>query len=116
MGTTTGTLAARNVAGNPHVQLLFEDEQNPTDKRLVRVSGTATVRTDPDLLKRYKRRDAREYFRSLRALLMSLRHMHRLYLTTRYLSTDPTSGHCVIEVDATRFEILETGASGSFGS
>ena len=108
LGTTTGTLAARNVAGNPAVQLLFEDEQSRTDTRLLRITGTATVRTDPGLLKDYKRRDARKYFRSLRALLMSVKHLHRLYLTTKYLSTaDPTSRHCVIEVDPTRFEILK---------
>jgi general stress protein 26 len=112
LGTTTGTLAARNVAANPSVQLLLEIERDPSDLRLVRITGNATIRTEPDLLKEYKRRDARKYFLSLRGLLMSLRHLHRLFLTSKYLfTTDPTSRHCVIEVEPTRFEILESGTS-----
>ena len=108
LGTTTGTLAARNVAANPSIQLLLEDEQNPTDARLVRITGTATIRTEPDLLEDYKRRDARKYFRSWRGLLMSLRNLHRLFLTSKYLSTtDPAIRHCVIEVEPARIEILE---------
>ena len=108
LGTATGTLAARNVAANPSVQVLLEVEGDPPDRRLVRITGRATIRTEPGLLKQYRRRDARKYFRSLRGLLMSLRHVHRLFLTTRYLSTtDPTSGHCIIEVVPTRFEVLD---------
>lgn len=107
LGTTTGTLAARNVAVNPAVQLLFEVEEDPTDSRLMRITGTAAIRTEPDLLKEYKRRDVRKYFRSLRGLLMSLRHMHRVFLTSKYLSTsDPANRHCVIEVEPTKIEIL----------
>jgi general stress protein 26 len=111
LGTTTGTLAARNVEANPSVQLLFEDEQNPEDDRIVRITGTAAIRTEPDLLKEYKRRDARKYFRSWRSLRMSLRNLYRLLLTSTYLSTANTantaSGHCVIEVEPTHIEILE---------
>lgn len=107
LGTTTGTLAARNVAVNPAVQLLFEIEEDPADSRLMRITGTAAIRTEPDLLKEYKRRDVRKYFRSLRGLLMSLRHMHRVFLTSKYLSTsDPANHHCVIEVEPTKIEIL----------
>lgn len=113
MGTVTGTLAARNVAANPSVQLLFEAEGDPSDRRLVRVDGTATIRTDPELLREYKRRDARKYFRSLRGLVMSLRHLRRLFLTTKYLSTaDPESRHCVIEVEPTRIEVLRPAEPG----
>lgn len=108
LGTTTATLAARNVAANSSVQLLLEDERNPTDPRLVRITGTATIRTEPDLLKQYKRRDVRKYFRSWRGLLMSVRHLHRLFLTSKYLSaTGPANRHCVIEIEPTRIEILE---------
>lgn len=107
LGTTTGTLAARNVAVNPAVQLLFEIEEDPTDSRLMRITGTAAIRTEPDLLKEYKRRDVRKYFRSLRGLLMSFRHLHRVFLTSKYLSTsDPANRHCVIEVEPTKIEIL----------
>lgn len=112
LGTTTSTLAARNVTANPSVQVLLEDERNPDDLPLLRISGNATIRTEPALLETYKRRDAAKYFRSWRALFMSLRHLYRLFLTTRYLSTnDSTSRHCVIEIEPTRFEILEWGTS-----
>lgn len=106
LGTTTGTLAARNVEANPIVQVLLEVEQEPAG-RLVRITGRASIRTEPDLLAEYKRRDANKYFRSSRGLLMSLRHPHRLFLTSKYLTTtDPTSRHCVIEVEPTRIELL----------
>ena len=74
----------------------------------MRITGSATIRTEPDLLKQYKRRDVSKYFRSWRGLLMSLRHLHRLFLTSKYLSTtDPASRHCIIEIEPTRIEILE---------
>jgi general stress protein 26 len=108
LGTTTGTLAARNVAVNPSAQLLFDNEQDPTEARLVRITGTATVRTEPELVAEYKRRNARKYFRSLPGLLMSLRNLRRLFLTGKYLSTtDPAGRHCVIEIEPTQIEILE---------
>jgi general stress protein 26 len=112
LGTMTGTLAARNVAATSSVQVLLEDERDPTDLRQVRITGRATIRTEPDLLKEYQRRDVRKYFRSMRGLLMSLRHLHRLLLTSKYLSTTgPASRRCVIDVEPTQFEILDPGTS-----
>lgn len=106
-GTTTRTLAARNVDANPKVQVLLEVESEPSDLRMVRVTGEAVVHTDPKTLREYKRRDARKYFRSLRSLWMSLTHLRQVFLTARYLSSDdPASSHCVIEIDATDVELL----------
>jgi hypothetical protein len=111
LGTMTGTLAARNVAATSFVQVLLEVEQDPIDSTMVRITGTAVVRTEPDVLAEYKRRDARKYFRSRRALLMTVRNLHRLLLTTRYLATtDEDSRHCVIEVEPTYVEILHRPA------
>ena len=111
LGTMTGTLAARNVAATSCVQVLLEIEQDPGDGRMLRITGTALVRTEPDMLAEYKRRNARKYFRSRRALLMSGRNLHRLFLTTRYLATvDQDSRHCVIEVEPTNVEILDRPA------
>lgn len=107
LGTTTGTLAARNVVANPRVQILMEVESEPNDGRMVRITGEAEVLTDPETLREYKRRDARKYFRSPASLWMSLTHLRQLFLTTRYLSSDdPAITHCVIEVDATDIELL----------
>lgn len=109
LGTTTRTLAARNVTANPTVQVLLDIESQPTSRRMVRITGQAVVITDPEELRDYKRRDARKYFRSLSSLWMSLTHLRQLFLTNRYLSSDdPTTSHCVIEVDATDVELLSS--------
>jgi general stress protein 26 len=108
LGTTTATLAARNVAANPSVQILLEDESNPEARELIRISGSAKLRTEPAVLKQYKWRDVSKYFRLWKALLMSVRHLRRLFLTSQYHSTDePGLRHCVIEVEPARIEILE---------
>jgi general stress protein 26 len=109
LGTTMGTLAARNVAANPAVQILLEVEADPEDARVLRIDGTATLRSEPAILRAYKRMDARKYFRSWRGLWMALTHPRRLMLTRRYLSAaGPGSAHCVIEVEPMSFEILTT--------
>lgn len=109
LGTTTGTLTARNVAANPTVRVLVENERDSEDERLVLIAGIATIRTDQGLLREYKRRDARKYFRTLQGLLMSIRHLRRLLLTSRYLSSsDASSRHCVIEIAPTVIEMLES--------
>lgn len=107
LGTATGTLAARNVVANPGVQVLMEVESDRRDRRLLRVVGDAVVLTDPEVLRDYRRRDARKYFRSRRGLWMSLTHIRQLLLTRRYLSSDdPASIHCVIQVRPTGAELL----------
>jgi general stress protein 26 len=107
LGTTTRTLAARNVMVNPKVQLLLEVESEPSQGRMARITGEAVVLTDPQVLREYKRRDARKYFRSLRSAWMSLTHIRQLFLTRRYLSSgDPASSHCVIEIAPTEVELL----------
>lgn len=106
LGTTKGTLAARNVRANPFVQILFEDERTGGGKT-VRISGPATLVDEPALLRQYKRRDARKYFRSPAALWMSITHLRQLFLTSRYLSPAETgSAHCLIRVDPQTCEIL----------
>lgn len=107
LGTSTRTLAARNVVANPKVQVLVDVESEPSLGRMVRITGKAVVLTDPEILREYKRRDARKYFRSLTSLWMSLTHLRQLFLTRRYLySDDPATSHCVIEIDYTHTEVL----------
>jgi general stress protein 26 len=107
LGTSTSTLAARNVVANPKVQVLLDVESDSSHGRMARVTGQAVVLTDPGVLRDYKRRDARKYFRSLRSLWMSLTHLRQLFLTTRYLSSDdPATSHCIIEIDVTEVELL----------
>ncbi len=111
LGTVTGTLAARNVRANPAVQILFEVEADPSDRRILRLEGTAVVRTEPVLRRDYRRRISRKYFRSLPGLWMSLTHLRQLFLTRSYLFTgDAGSRHCVIEVEPTSVEMLVASA------
>lgn len=111
LGTVTGTLAARNVRANPAVQILFEVESNPTDRRILRMEGTAVIRTEPALCRNYRRHISRKYFRSLPGLWMSLAHLRQLLLTRSYLFTGETgSRHCVIEVEPTSVEMLVASA------
>lgn len=107
LGTVADTLAAKNVAANPAVQILFEVEGDPDDRRVMRMNGRATIRNEPDLLRRYRRQDSRKYFRSPRSWWLTLKHLRQLWLTRRYLFTEePESGHCIIEVGPTAAEIL----------
>jgi general stress protein 26 len=46
LGTSDWTLAARNVKADPRVGVLFKVEQDPSDQRVLRITGRASVRTD----------------------------------------------------------------------
>lgn len=85
LGTATYTLAARNVRANPEVQILFEVEAEPQDRRLLRVDGTAVVSTEPRLLRRYTRRDARKYVITPRGLWNLLTHPRQWRPMRRHL-------------------------------
>jgi general stress protein 26 len=100
LGTSLHTLAARNAAANERVQVLFEDESSPDDERELRVDGTATVRTDPALLKRYRRAIARRYMMTPRGLVNLLRHARQWPAFRRHVSSGES---CVIEVEPTGY-------------
>lgn len=95
LGTSLDTLAARNAATNERVQVLFEDESTPDDERELRVDGTARVRTDPDVLKRYRRAIARRYVVTPRGLVNLLRHARQWRAFRHHVSS---GDGCVIEV------------------
>lgn len=108
MGTTSTTLAARNVAATGVAQVLLEVEEDPADRRMVRIDGRARLVHEPAVLRRYKRLDARKYFRSARGVRMAVTHLRQLYLTSRYLSSARTGAtHCVIEVTPTNFTTVD---------
>ncbi len=98
LGTAVHTLAARNATANAAVQVLFEDESAPADDRELRIDGTATVRTDADTLKRYRRGVARRYMATPGGLWNLLSHVRQWPAFRRHVgSGDP----CVIEVEPT---------------
>src|SRR6266566_8788454 len=61
LGTVDWTLAARNVKADPRVSVLFEVEQDPSDQRVLRIRGRASVRTDQKAQRSYNLRTARKY-------------------------------------------------------
>jgi general stress protein 26 len=98
LGTATVTLAARNVRANPEVQILFEVEADPEDRRLLRVDGTAVVSTEAGLLRRYRNRDARKYVLTGRGLWNLLAHVRQWRPMSRHLRGGDA---CVIDVTPT---------------
>jgi general stress protein 26 len=61
IGTVVWTLAARNVRAEPRVSALFEVECDSADRRMLRITGRAKVRTDRPAQRFYNRRVARKY-------------------------------------------------------
>lgn len=61
LGTSDWTRAARNVQADPRVSVLFEVERDPGPRKVVRISGRASVRTDLKGQRSYNRRVARKY-------------------------------------------------------
>jgi general stress protein 26 len=61
LSTSDWTLAARNVKADPRVSILFEVKREPRDRRVLPVSGRASLRTDPEALRPFNVRVALKY-------------------------------------------------------
>lgn len=106
LGTPEWTLAARNVAADPRVSLLFAHE-GTGDRRVVRITGRAVVRTDPKTLRAYNVRAALRYVLAPGAVANSLRHRRQLPLRRIYHDQSAErGGPAVIEVVPEQAEIL----------
>lgn len=106
LGTSDRTLAALNVKANPRVMILFNVESEPSDRRVLRIRGRATVRTDTRLCRWYVRRDARKYFISWHGLGNTLTHVRLLCLVRRYIWSGAKGQACVLEVQPDEAELL----------
>lgn len=107
LGTADWTLAARNVKADPRVTLLFEVEQDPSDRRILKISGRASVRTDPAAMRPYNLRVARKYLLSLGGIGNTLAHLGKFWLQRRYRAQSAQKGRaCVIEVIPEQVELL----------
>jgi general stress protein 26 len=106
LGTSDRTLAVLNVKADPRVTILFNVESRPGDRRILRVHGAATVRTDSGLSRWYVRRDAQKYFMSRRGLQNVLTHARLLPALRRYLSSGRKGKRCVLEVRPGEVELL----------
>lgn len=111
LGTADETLAARNVRADPRVTLLFEDERDPADRRIVRIRGRATVRTDAPARRAYLWGDVRKYILGPAGLANLAAHAGQLRAWWWYARSSEHGRSCVIEVVPERAEI-RTGVLG----
>ena len=120
-GTTpwliTGYDEVRALYADPRVSVLFESVlfeieqfhagQGLQDRRALRVSGPACVRTDREALRLYNPRAARKYFFNPGGMRNALAHPRQLWLRRYYVAQSARKGQaCVIEVTPERVELL----------
>jgi hypothetical protein len=87
--------------------VLFEVECDPTDLRVLRISGQASVRVDRQALRTYNLRVARKYVLTPSGLHNWLTHPRQLWLRRYYIAQNAhKGGACVIEVTPDRVELL----------
>ena len=107
LGTSSWTLAAREVSADPRVSVLFQHERNRHDHRILRVTGTATVRMDEAALRRRNRLMAFKYVLTPGGLLNHILNLHLSQVVRRYRAQSDQKGPgCVIDVTPERVEFL----------
>ena len=107
LGTARYTLASHNVAANDRVQVLFEVEGAASDRRILRMDGTAVVRTDARLMKRYRRGVARKYMVNPGGVWNLLVHPRQWGPMRRHVGGGEA---CVLDVTPSAVELLVTPA------
>lgn len=107
LGTSSWTLAAREVSADPRVCVLFQHERDRSDHRVLRVAGLAAVRTNTDILRLRNRQMAFKYVLSPGGLLNHLLNLRLLPLVRRYRAQGAEKGlGCVIDVTPQQIEFL----------
>lgn len=107
LGTPEWTLAVREIKADPRVSLLFEVEQNPQDRRVLRITGHAQIRTDASAQRAYNLRVAFKYLLTFGQIRNTFAHRWLLPLRRRYRAQSQTKGQaCVIEVAPEQVELL----------
>jgi general stress protein 26 len=113
LGTVDWTLAVRNVKADPRVSVLFKVEQDKSDRRVLRISGRAIVRTDPKGQRSYNLRVARKYILTPGGIRNELAHIRQLPLRRTYAAQSVEKGQpCVIEVTPEQAEFLNDDQRG----
>ena len=107
LGTSDWTLAARSVLADPRVSVLFDVERDRSAHRVLRISGRASVRTDPKAQRSYTLRVARKYVLTPGGIRHYLVHLRQLKLQHTYHAQSAEKGQaCVIEVTPLHAEFL----------
>ncbi len=108
IGTSEWTLAARDAKADPRVSLLFQLERRPRDGRVLRITGRAVVRTDPQAQRAYNLRTAFKYVLTLAGLRHYLAHLRLRPLMQQYHAQSAQKGlPCVIDVTPEQAEFLQ---------
>jgi hypothetical protein len=106
LGTSTWTLAARNIVADARVCILFEAEPGPADTML-RIAGRAEVRTDRRSMRTFKRRSAVAHVLAPGALRNTLAHWRQHRLRMAYYAQSAERGApCVIAVRPEQVEVV----------
>ncbi len=106
LGTVDRTLAALNVRADRRVTILFNVEHDPDDSRVLRICGSAEVRTDPKVCRWYVIRDVQKYFMNRRGLWNVLTHARLIPAVHSFISSGEKGKECVIEVRPEEAEFL----------
>ena len=108
LGTADWTLAAREAAADPRVSVLLQVEHNPQDRRILRITGNAVVRTDGAAQRIFMIQAALRYSWTPGGLLNQWQHRHLLGMMRRYHAQSAHKGKaCVIDVTPESAEFLE---------
>jgi general stress protein 26 len=107
LGTVDWTLAVRNVKADLRVSVLFEVEQDPSDQRVLRIRGRASVRTDQKSQRSYGLQVAHKYLLTSGGIRNALAYLRQLPLICNYRAQGAENGQsCVIEVTLEQAEFL----------
>jgi nitroimidazol reductase NimA-like FMN-containing flavoprotein (pyridoxamine 5'-phosphate oxidase superfamily) len=107
LGTADWTLAARNVKADPRVSVLFEIERDHADHRILRISGRASVNTNPQVWRLNERLTARKYILTPGGLRNYLTHSRLLLPMHYYHAQSAEKGWpCVIDLIPEHAEFL----------
>ena len=107
LGTSDWTLAARNVRADARVSVLFNVERDPTQQRVLRISGRADVCTDPQIVRSYNLLVARKYILTPVGITNAMAHLWQIPLKLTYNAQGAEKGQaCVIAIIPERAEFL----------
>ena len=107
LGTADWTLAAREVKANPHVSVLLEIERNPNDRRILRITGSASVETDAKTLRASDLRTAFKYILTYGAIRNRLAYLKLRQPLHLYHAQSAEKGlRCIIDVTPEQVEFL----------
>ncbi len=107
LGTSDWTLAARNAKADPRVSVLFNVERDRTDRRVLRLTGRASVNVDPAMMRLYNQLVARKYVLTPRGLLHYALNFRLLRPMHYYHDQSKEKGlPCIIDVTPEHVEFV----------